>query len=61
MLFAADQVIVAWDMTSFPAEPAGLLTAERFVTGPLQRMSKLHVAATDAGLGSGDCWYRKPV
>jgi hypothetical protein len=52
-LFAADQVIVAWDMSSFPEEP-GVLTGDRFVTGPLQRMSKLHVAATDTG-----SWKRK--
>jgi len=32
-------------MTSSPDEPLGAVTGDRSVTGPLQLMSKLHVAA----------------
>lgn len=48
--FSADHFIVAGLMRSWPEEPGGLLTAERPVAGPCQRMSKDTVARTDAGL-----------
>ena len=47
--FEADQVIVAWLMTRLPADPLGLVTRPRLVTGPLHRMSKLQVAGVDTG------------
>ena len=48
--FCADHLIVAGLMSSRPEEPGGLVTAERPVAGPSQRMSKDTVARTDAGL-----------
>ena len=48
--FCADHLIVAGLMSSRPEEPGGLMTAERPVAGPSQRMSKDTVARTDAGL-----------
>lgn len=47
--FSADHLIVAGLMSSWPEEPGGLVTAERPVAGPSQRMSKDTVARTDAG------------
>ena len=47
--FSADHFIVAVFMSSWPEDPGGLVTAERPVTGPRQRMSKDTVARTDAG------------
>lgn len=48
--FCADHLIVAGLMSSRPEEPGGLVTAERPVAGPSQRISKDTVARTDAGL-----------
>ena len=48
--FFADHFIVAVFISSWPEEPGGLVTVERPVTGPRQRMSKDTVARTDAGL-----------
>ena len=48
--FCADHLIVTGLMNSRPEEPGGLVTAERPVAGPSQRMSKDTVARTDAGL-----------
>ena len=45
----ADHVIVAGLLNTRPVEPGGLVTAEGCVAGPIQRMSKDTVAATDAG------------
>ena len=45
----ADHVIVASLITSMPAEPGGVLTGERSVTGPLQVMSNETVAGVDTG------------
>ena len=47
--FSADHLIVTGLMSSRPEEPGGLVTAERPVAGPLQRMSNDTVARTDAG------------
>ena len=47
--FLARQVIVTGLVNSRPEEPGGLVTGERGVGGPIQRMSKDAVAATDAG------------
>ncbi len=47
--FCADHLIVTGLMTSWPEEPGGLVTAERPVAGPIQRMSKDTVARTDTG------------
>jgi long-subunit fatty acid transport protein len=47
---AADHLIVTGLLASRPAEPGGLVTAERPVAGPSQRMSNDTVAATDAGV-----------
>lgn len=47
--FAADHLMVTGLMNSWPDEPGGLVTAERPVAGPSQRMSKETVAATDTG------------
>jgi hypothetical protein len=41
----ADHCIVAVHITSSPDEPLGAVTGDRSVTGPLQVMSKLLVAA----------------
>jgi hypothetical protein len=48
--FAADQLIVTGLISSCPAEPGGLVTAERPVAGPSQRMSKDTTAPTDTGV-----------
>jgi hypothetical protein len=37
-------------MTTWPLEPLGLVIDPRLVTGPLQRISKLHLASTDGGV-----------
>ncbi len=44
----ADQVIVAWLMTSSPDEP-GVATVPLLETGPCQWTSKLEVPPTDTG------------
>ncbi len=46
----ADHLIVTGLLSSSPAEPGGLVTAERPVGGPSQRMSKDTIAPTDAGV-----------
>jgi hypothetical protein len=46
---AADHLMVTGLVDSRPADPGGLVTGERCVAGPSQRMSKDTVAATDAG------------
>jgi hypothetical protein len=48
--FAADHLMVTGLMNSWPDEPGGLVTAERPVAGPSQRMSKETVAPTDTGV-----------
>lgn len=48
--FAADHLIVTGLVSSCPAEPGGLVTAERPVAGPSQRMSKETAAPTDTGV-----------
>ena len=48
--FFADQRIVTGLMTSWPEEPAGLVTCEGLVAGPSQRMSNDTAAPTDTGL-----------
>ena len=45
----ADHFIVAGLENTRPVEPGGLVTAEGRVPGPIQRMSKDTVAATDTG------------
>jgi len=45
----ADHFIVTGLVNSRPVEPGGLVTAEGCVAGPIQRMSKDTVAATDTG------------
>ena len=47
--FLARQVIVTGLVNSRPEEPGGLVTADRAVAGPSQRMSKDMVARTDTG------------
>jgi hypothetical protein len=47
---AADQLIVTGLVSRWPAEPGGLVTADRPLAGPSQRMSKDTVARTDAGV-----------
>lgn len=46
----ADQFIVTGLLSSWPTEPGGLVTAERPLAGPSQRMSNDTVARTDAGV-----------
>ncbi len=46
----AAHVMLALHRTSSPVEPLGLVTGPGLVTGRLHRMSKPHVAGTDAGL-----------
>ena len=50
--FFADHLIVTGLMSSWPEEPAGLVTAEGLVAGPIQRMSNDTVARTDTGSGA---------
>jgi hypothetical protein len=47
--FVADHLMVTGLMNSWPDEPGGLVTVERLVAGPIQRMSKETVAPTDTG------------
>lgn len=49
MAFFADQRIVTGLIISRPEEPAGLVTAEGAVAGPIQRMLNDTVAPTDTG------------
>jgi hypothetical protein len=46
----ADHLIVTGLLSSPPEDPGGLVTADRSVAGPSQRMSKDTVARTDAGV-----------
>lgn len=50
MAFFADHLIVTGLMSSWPEEPAGLVTGEGLVAGPSQRMSNDTAAPTDTGL-----------
>ena len=45
----ADHLMVTGLLNTSPEEPRGLVTCERCVAGPSQRMSKDTVAGTDTG------------
>jgi len=45
----ADHFIVTGLLNTRPVDPGGLVTAEGCVAGPIQRMSKDAVVATDTG------------